>query len=272
MKCGNNLKQIGLAMHNYHGVYNCFPAGYLCQPPQANSNYTAPGWGWGALLLPYIEQDNLYKTIDLKKSVDAKENLAVAATLVKTFVNPRDPVLQVSKDFGGTNYLFNAGSQFDLKDNDGVFFEKSKIKFPDITDGTSNTILSGETLKGNGSDKGADVNRQIVALTKDALKDLTDDSGAKEFKDKKNISGDRCKNWMDGRFLEGTFTGTRAINDEKPDVDCGGHGGLSGLRGTGKGVNIGMCDGSVRYVPVTISLDVIKALVGRNDGIVIPNF
>jgi len=77
---------------------------------------------------------------------------------------------------------------------------------------------------------------------------------------------------MDGRFLQGTFTGTRQLNDSKPDVDCGGKGGLSGLRSLTDGNNIGMGDGSVRYITNKIKLDVWKLLSNRDDGQVLPDF
>src|SRR3954470_8531813 len=58
-KCMNNLKQIGLALHNYHGALGQFPAGYLAtNPGPGYADDNGPGWGWAALLLPYIEQDN----------------------------------------------------------------------------------------------------------------------------------------------------------------------------------------------------------------------
>jgi prepilin-type processing-associated H-X9-DG protein len=258
----NNMKQLGLACHNYYDANNVFPPGV-----------DAKHFSTVTYLLPYIEQDNVSKQIDMKKPLTDKENLAVAATRIKVFLNPSDEVEQVDKDFGGTNYLFSAGSQYDLKDNDGVFFEKSKIKFPDITDGTSNTMMIGETLKGSGEvPKTAQVARQHVLLKKEDLKNLSDDSGVKDLADNKNIAADRCKNWMDGRFLQGTFTATRVIDDEKPDVDCAGAGGLSGLRGINKGANVAMCDGSVRFVNVGISLDVWKAIATRAGGEVVPNF
>jgi prepilin-type processing-associated H-X9-DG protein len=258
----NNLKQLALACHNYYDANNVFPPGV-----------DAKHFSTVTYLLPYIEQDNVYKQVDMKKPVTDKENLAIAATRIKVFINPSDEVQVVDKDFGGTNYLFSAGSQYDLKDNDGVFFEKSKIKFPDITDGTSNTVMIGETLKGSGTvPEKPDVARQHVLLKKEDLKNLSDDSGVKDFADKKNLAVDRCKNWMDGRFLQGTFTATRTLNDEKPDVDCAGYGGLSGLRGINKGVNIAMCDGSVRFVDMGLSLDIWKALATRGGGEVIPNF
>ena len=75
---------------------------------------------------------------------------------------------------------------------------------------------------------------------------------------------------MDGRFLQGTFTATRPINDDKPDVDCGGAGGLSGLRGLGDGCNVALCDGSVRYVTAKIKLDLWKLLADKADGQPLP--
>jgi prepilin-type N-terminal cleavage/methylation domain-containing protein len=256
----NNLKQIGLAAHNYYSVLNAFPPG--CD----DNNLSA-----AAYLLPYIEQDNLYKTMDFSKSIDAKENEAARKTVVKTFLNPMDRIQSVSMDYGPTNYLFNAGSKPDLIDNDGLFYKNSKIRFPDITDGTSNTLLAGETLKGDSSVRATDVKRQYVAFKKEALKDLKDDSGVKEFKDDKMIAADRCASWMDGRFLQGTFTGTRVHNDEKPDVNCEGAGGLSGLRSLTDVVNVGMADGSVRAVSKSLKLEVWRALATRAGGEVIPN-
>src|SRR5262249_11641308 len=65
VKCQNNLKQLGLACHNYHDANNRLPPGYLANGPYIDGETdTAPGWGWGAYLLPYIEQDNLYRQLD----------------------------------------------------------------------------------------------------------------------------------------------------------------------------------------------------------------
>ena len=91
--------------------------------------------------------------IDLKKSVDDKANANARKIVVKTFLNPMDPVKTVKDDYGPTNYLFNAGSKPGLADNDGIFYHDSKINIADITDGTSNTLFSGETLKGDGGTK-----------------------------------------------------------------------------------------------------------------------
>jgi len=157
----NNLKQLALACHNYYDANNVFPPGV-----------DAKHFSTVTYLLPYIEQDNVYKQVDMKKPVTDKENLAIAATRIKVFINPSDEVQVVDKDFGGTNYLFSAGSQYDLKDNDGVFFEKSKIKFPDIADGTSNTVMIGEKHLRSSNPEGAnppgtlyDPNYDIIAYS-----------------------------------------------------------------------------------------------------------
>jgi prepilin-type processing-associated H-X9-DG protein len=263
MKSQNNLKQMALACHNYHDVNGKFPSGN-----DAN-NFSA-----AAYLLPYLEQDNVFKMIDFGKPMTDEANAAVRKLVIRTFLADTDSVTTVKEDFGATNYLFNAGSNPDLKDNDGVFFQESATKIADITDGTSNTILAGETLKGDGKKQAVDVRRQYVLLGKDALKEIKDDAGVEDFKNNKNIAGDRCASWMDGRFLQGTFTGTRALNDTRPDVSCEGLGGLSGLRSYYAGyiTNIAMCDGSVRAISSSVKLETWKLLTARNDGQPIPDF
>jgi type II secretory pathway pseudopilin PulG len=251
----NNLKQLALACHNYHDTYGFLPSG------NDDRNYSA-----AAKLLPFVEQDNLYKTIDMTKAMDDPANAAARSTLVKVFMSPLDPQAQPNKDFGPTNYLFSAGSKASLKDNDGIFYQDSKTKLTDVTDGTSNTLMIGESLKGDGGTKATDVKRQYVKLKADALKELKDDAGEQDFKDGKNIAGDRCASWMDGRFLQGTFTGTRLPNDARPDVDCGGAGGLSALRSLHETVAVAMGDGSARMVKKTVSKETWKALVTRNGG------
>jgi prepilin-type processing-associated H-X9-DG protein len=259
MQSQNNLKQIALAVHNYESANAVLPPGV------DDKHYSA-----AAKLLPYIEQDNLYKAIDFKKASDDPANAEARKVIVKIFLSPRDPLLTVTPDAGATNYLFNAGSKYPLKDNDGLFYLDSKVKFADVTDGLSNTLLAGETLKGAGGPRTAQ--RQYVGLPAAALAGLTEESGVKDFADGKNIRADRCAAWIDGRILHGTFTGTRVLNDPRPDVSCAGAGGLSALRGLRDYANIGMADGSVRVITGQVKLDVWKNLASRNDGNVIPEF
>jgi prepilin-type processing-associated H-X9-DG protein len=242
----NNMKQLGLAVHNYHSVYNVMPPGIDDQ-----------GFSTTAYLLPYIEQDNVFKMIDFKKSIDDKDNAEMRKLKIKTFLSPNDP-LDVSKsEWGPTNYLFN----------NLVFFHNSKTNLAAIPDGTSNTIMTGEDLRGDGGTKAVTMLRQHVLLDKDALKGIKPDSGVADWKDNKHIAGNRCASWMDGHFLQGTFNGELRPNDERPDVSCAGLGGVSGLRSLTDYVNVGMCDGSVRSVNAKkISHETWKAAMTPNGG------
>jgi prepilin-type processing-associated H-X9-DG protein len=245
----NNLKQLGIALHNYHAVYNVLP-------PGIDDNH----FSTAAYLLPYIEQDNLFKNIDFKKSIDDKANAEVRKAVIKTFESPNDPITTVKPEWGATNYLYN----------NLLFSLNSKMKFADITDGTSNTVFSGETLKGDGGTKAMNVQRQYVLLDKKALPGIKPDAGVADWKADKHIAGDRCASWMDGRFLMGTFNGELRPNDEQPDVSCGGGGGVSALRSLGRYVNVGMADGSVRSVDAkAVSHETWKAIMTPNGGEVI---
>jgi type II secretory pathway pseudopilin PulG len=222
----NNLKQLVLALHNYNDTYGLLP-------PGVDDNHFSAA----SKLLPFIEQQNLFNQIDFKKSADDKANAEIRKIIVKTFLSPNDPVLKASDEWGSTNYLFN----------DKVFFLNSKSRIPaSFPDGTSNTIVIGETLKGDGGTKPVTVQRQHVLLDKDALKGIKPDAGVQDWKDGKHIVGDRCASWMDGRFLQGTFNGALKLNDERPDVSCAGLGGVSTLRSLDNTIIVGLGDGSVR--------------------------
>jgi prepilin-type N-terminal cleavage/methylation domain-containing protein/prepilin-type processing-associated H-X9-DG protein len=155
--CQNNLHQIGLALHHYHDSQHSFPSGYRCQPQQ-NPDYTSPGWGWAALLLPYVEGDNLAKQIKFDLPVDHADNLVPRTMMVNLFVCPSDRSTgiftiydknQTSLAQAATNSYaacHGVGPDLDeeLDDGNGLFFRNSRVRMADITDGTSNTIAIGE--------------------------------------------------------------------------------------------------------------------------------
>jgi Tfp pilus assembly protein PilE len=246
----NNIKQLMLALHNYHDVNNSFAPGVDDKHFSALSR-----------LLPYIEQQNVFNNIDFKKSIDDQANAAMRQVVLKVLLNPQDAVIKVKPEWGATNYLFN----------DQVFYLNSKVKIPEITDGLSTTVAIGETLKGDGRTDAVDVHRQIVLLKKEDLKNTGPNTGVQYFKDNKNISGDRCASWMDGRFLQGTFNGKLHPNDEKPDVSCGGVSGVSALRSYQNIVQVGICDGSVRAVSTSVSQKTWKAALTPKGGEVLGN-
>ena len=87
-QCVNNLKQIGLALHNYHDSKKVFPSGYRASGAYSDgSSDTTPGWGWGAYLLPYLEQDNLCRQLNFTAPV---QNSPAIQTIVKVYLCPSD--------------------------------------------------------------------------------------------------------------------------------------------------------------------------------------
>src|SRR5437879_687843 len=89
--CQNNLKQIGLACHHFHDVQRCFPSGYLAAGPYMDgSTDTSPGWAWSAFLLPYLQQDNIFRSIRLDLPVEDRRNATAIHAMVSGFICPSD--------------------------------------------------------------------------------------------------------------------------------------------------------------------------------------
>lgn len=107
MECTNNMKQLGLALHNYADVHNVFPSawrGYNSsgKKPDVTGD---PGWGWCASLLPYMEQTNLYQKIDLTQSVASPVNKEVREMTVKSFRCPTEPIVDKSFSIADSGVL-----------------------------------------------------------------------------------------------------------------------------------------------------------------------
>ncbi len=156
LQCQNNLKQLGLACHNYHDANQSLPPGYLALTSYADgATDTTPGWGWAAFLLPYLEQGPLYQQLDFTRPV---ENSSAVQTLVKLFLCPADSppsAAFVVGDPTGAPVIVAAPSSYaatcgpdasDVADPTGlgVFYRNSRTRFTDITDGTSQTVMIGE--------------------------------------------------------------------------------------------------------------------------------
>jgi prepilin-type N-terminal cleavage/methylation domain-containing protein/prepilin-type processing-associated H-X9-DG protein len=155
--CQNNLKQFGLALHGYHLRHGSFPAGYVCQP-RKDPNWTAPGWGWAAVLLPDTEEENLARQIDFRLPIEDPGNRAARTAVRKLLVCPADgatglftvlsPDGSPLADAATTSYAacFGVGVflESDPGNGDGLFFRNSHVRVADVTDGTAYTFAVGE--------------------------------------------------------------------------------------------------------------------------------
>jgi prepilin-type N-terminal cleavage/methylation domain-containing protein/prepilin-type processing-associated H-X9-DG protein len=171
--CQNNLKQIGLAMEQFHMHMKRYPSGSL-QSTQDGDPTGVAGFGWAPQLLPYLQQEALYNFLGLPRSqlhdvLQTTEGKELAQLALPMFRCPSDSseLLNSDRPFPGTkyaeagvdlivaksNYIANHGTQFVtlkqkqldyLADSFGVFWPESKCTEAHITDGTSNTILAGE--------------------------------------------------------------------------------------------------------------------------------
>ena len=136
--CKNNLKQIGLALHNYHDIHRVFPPGAI-----GASNIS----GW-AFILPQIEQTAAYDLWDFSLSQSHGNNLAARIIPIDTYFCPSKP--RPDGNNSSTNaygdYVFSSGSGNinNGTDKQGMFNRNSKVKMRDVTDGTSNTFAVGE--------------------------------------------------------------------------------------------------------------------------------
>jgi prepilin-type N-terminal cleavage/methylation domain-containing protein len=154
--CGNNLKQIGLALQAYVNTHRALPAGYRASQPYSDgATDTAPGWGWAACILPFLEQSSLFRQLPFDQPI---ENAPAIQTVAKTYLCPSDltpdGAFLVLEGFGKTlclapptSYAACCGSDAtDTRDStgDGVFYRNSRTRLADITDGTSTTLLVGE--------------------------------------------------------------------------------------------------------------------------------
>jgi prepilin-type N-terminal cleavage/methylation domain-containing protein/prepilin-type processing-associated H-X9-DG protein len=182
-QCTNNLKQLSLGMHNYASALGAYPPAIKNDAVRQFDYF--PGWGWGSIVLPYIEQDNLHRQLQVdttnyapqvtfltgRPSHKVVNGVALGQTRLKNFRCPSDtgPELNgfrlgVSSGVGSftpdrdgpfamSNYRAICGTDpapggifVANQDRNGVMWQNSKVKFEHVTDGTSNTVVIGECV------------------------------------------------------------------------------------------------------------------------------
>ena len=296
-QCKNHLKQLGLAMHNYESTHRVFPG---------LSSDSAYGFSVQAKLLPFIEQGNLQDLINfnipLMVGSGGSQSLnpvhaPVAGEVISLFLCPSDgqsPIFVNSNTgdyrFAGTNYVgctgSGTGTNYDTRAaTDGLFWWGSAVRFRDVTDGTSNTLMFSESLLGNGVDSSTAVDlnpkRQMAQYGGGGLADPGQGfSGAPGHNPDLAVavagaatgSGRGRMAWIWGREHLTTFNAYPAPNSPLPDVARNGFGWFSARSWHRGGVNALLVDGSVRFVGENISLVTWRGLATRSGGEVVGEF
>jgi prepilin-type N-terminal cleavage/methylation domain-containing protein/prepilin-type processing-associated H-X9-DG protein len=288
MSCTNNLKQMGLALHNYHDTFGKFPPGGLYRKDLAGGS-----WSVQARILPQLEQANLQRLIDWNIDYTLQGN--VARTRVPTYLCPSEPKDEPRPDPKPTdstythyplNYGANMGEWFIFNPQTGaggtgLFMPNGRTGMASVTDGTSNTLAFAEVrawtpyLRDSASPSAVNVPTPSAPGAVTALGgNFKADSGHTE--------------WVDSRIHQTGFTTTFAPNTIIPYVSGGitynvdfnsSREGVSLTNMTyaavtsrslhNGGVNVCLTDGSVRFIAQTIELNTWRSLGTRAGGEVV---
>lgn len=271
--CRNNMKQLGLALHNYHDTFKTFPYGWDTR-----------GMLWSGHVLPYMDQANIYNTLIFQESgpgnwdLDTSPNEAACETVIPTFICPSLPK-NFQYDYNGidkrvvASYRGNAGSLASSDDAstsasimpgtislesmnlDGIFSACSRTNIAHITDGTSNTILLGESQ----SDP-----------------DFVKDGQGMDWWYIGSPQTDPCAcNGGTGGTEFTEAVGTTILNMNLRDINPAANGSLLEITfGSWHegGAFFNLCDGSVRFISENIDLNLYKAISSRQGGETVGDF
>lgn len=276
VQCQNNLKQLGLALHNFHDANQGFPpSGYTTTGP---TNLAGRYVGWRPLTLPYIEQENLKKLYNFNSDWWVGTNPVAASVPVKTYQCPSvpgrvevlsaiakapRPAMTFANPLAPTDYEAIMGVQpsainphlataiYNSSNRFAVMHRDSRVRLIDVTDGTSSTLMVVEAA-----------GRPLVYRNRSARTDLSNDQGI---------------GWADS---EGPFSFDGASSDGSLE-GCGPAGGCTSVMNRKNdnepfafhsgGMNVVFADGHVAFLRESISLTTFAALSTRAAGEVVGN-
>jgi prepilin-type N-terminal cleavage/methylation domain-containing protein len=295
-QCQNNLKQIGIAMHNYQASIGSLPPAFITTVPPAWTGLPAYFFSWSALaeLNPFLEQTAIYNMMDLNQPIYvppafniSPQNQVAVQQVVKLFLCPSDQMQPVSSGYGEgvigpTNYAVcvgtgttRGGPPFGSPLNsDGMFMAGKGLSLNDIADGTSNTAMMSESLLGDGPENFVSPTnpgdpQTIYAYTGFGTP-LTDATCASATQ--WNVSNRRGFMWASGEMRCASYNHYYGPNS--PIYDCVTNDlttftsfAFRAARSRhGYGVNLMLGDGSVHFVNEKVSLDVWRAMSTRAGG------
>jgi prepilin-type N-terminal cleavage/methylation domain-containing protein len=293
MSCGNNLKQIGLALHNYQSAMRYYPPSF-CIVPGTTLSGNNGSWSIHGRLLPYLEQANAYDRVDLSVSWSVAPNIATGVPVlrIETYQCPSEANSVMRTNASGDythpqNYGFNHGvwlvhNPATRQGGNGAFFPNSKLGPSAFTDGLSNTLAASEVKAFTPYVRNT-AGPGDVAPTDPAV--IAALSGDNKYGPNANDCTGHTE-WCDGRVHHAGFTATFTPNTKvikdvggvKHDIDFNSHQeGQSATEVTyaaitarsyhgGGGVNCVLMDGSVRHVAKTVDLQLWRASATRNGG------
>jgi prepilin-type N-terminal cleavage/methylation domain-containing protein/prepilin-type processing-associated H-X9-DG protein len=287
-QCSNNLKQIGIALQNYHDTLRALPPGRLRMMEEGKGRCFSAY----AHLLPFLEASTLYQQIDFNQSPEDPDNAAALNQTIPYFLCPSDGKKKLQGESAVHNYPLSTGTTYPLSPRNpggvrvtGVFYENSPTRFAEITDGLSQTVCVGETVKSEGGpdtwDGVSKTNGFVLTHGNDNLfagPELTDYASQCHGAGLK-LQQTRGSRWLYGAPGHSMYNHMRGPNDR--DVDC--RGGIPHSNKTNAlwdrlslnvaarsrhpaGVHALFCDGHIEFVSNIIQLSVWQAYGSRDEG------
>jgi prepilin-type N-terminal cleavage/methylation domain-containing protein len=281
--CSNNLRQLGVALHNFHSIHRRFPPGRGDPLPGVFSAH--------AYLLEHLEQTSVRQVIDFRKAPttfsvaggvvhDGAVNLPAATARLTVLQCPSDAFANgvPGSEFGSTNYAANAGSGLklwgSLTDADGVFFKGSRIGLRDITDGSTKTVAMSERLNGPGRQDAGSVESDVQRLMLEIPggNDTTPEACASP--NSGNCYQERGAKWILGNYGNTLYNHYYTPNAATWDcMNLQQQKALSAARSMHPGgVMVLHCDSSVKFSSDSIDLSLWRTLATRQAGEVIQDW
>ena len=272
-QCANNLKQLGLALHNYHAASGSFPVGFLMATGPVPSNTSGNQYRWSPLaqMAPYLEQPALANALNFNLPLGVRpadgsafwppypDNTTAMGTTVSLFLCPSDPAPPPLAGSGPASYAFCAGSGGnggDATNADGTFLLGPAVRVADITDGTSQTVAAAESLLGIAGASYTQTSPtpiprpQARAMAHVASGPLTD---AACLAAGKGWLLNKGAAWSDGNYLNTLYNHHQPPNSPAPDCIVYHNPGWKAARSLHPGgVNALFADGHVGFTKSTI--------------------
>jgi hypothetical protein len=284
-QCKNNLKQIGLALHNYEEAFRVLPPGSINNyPPPAPQNLKISDAATLTQILPMIDLGNNYALFNWNVSLNGSVlNSAAIKQTLPAFVCPSDPGAPGFSWAGQACYMQNMGANAWIQNTGGVFYRNSSTRFSDVTDGLSNTAFFAEIKRGTSTGSSLGV---VPATSPDDFRVATSVSGWSPPADDINPPA-ACENRATSAWLyrgleyyRGLVVATYYTHTLNPNArlrDCIFFGDLNRAHLAPRsyhagGIQLVLGDGSVRFISDNINNPTWRALGTRNGGEVLGEF